>query len=236
MPADVIYSGSVLGAMCRVARCDLAKADFRLPVPADWRHKAQALIDKWRPTKPLLIYRPLMERSEWGGCRARNPDHDAYARLYESIRDRFFVISVADLVPKLEWLVGKPFSADVECHSGDLSFEVMAALFSMSAMVFCSPGFAVPLAQAVETPVVCVFGGYENSKSFSAGAVFSPYFGIDPIRPCQCWSHSHACRKEIDVPTAIKKLKAFADAATDGAKGIPEYSADQLERANQGLS
>lgn len=210
-PAGVRETGSVLEALVRSVGCDIRQADFRLPVPQAWRDKAAPWLARWNPTKPLLIYRPLNDRSEWGGCRARNPDHDHYADLIESIRDRFFVLSVADFEPEKEWMVGRPIAADVECHRGELDIETLAALTERAALVFTSPGFMVPLAQAVSTPVVCIFGGYEDSASFSAGAHFAPYLGIDPIKPCTCFSHNHACQKEIDMPLALERLESFVD-------------------------
>ncbi|TPJ86952.1 MULTISPECIES: hypothetical protein [unclassified Mesorhizobium] len=218
-PDLVRECGSVLAAMCRTADVDYARADFRLPIPAEWRERADRLIDFWQPTKPILIYRPLNERTEWGGCQARNPDYDAYASLFASIRDQFFVVSVADLVPKKEWMVGHPIKADVECHSGELDFETLVALASRSAMVYSSPGFAVILAQAVGTPVACIFGGYEDSTSFAGGARYSPYLGIDPIKPCQCFSHKHDCQKEIDIGAATELLQSFVTANTGRLAG-----------------
>lgn len=206
---EVRARGSVLAAMVANAGCDMATADFRLPVPEAW----QALLDKrlgrWRPLLPILVYRPLVERTEWGGCAGRNPDFDAYNQIFQSIRKHYFVVSVADLVPGVEWIASPPIAADVEFHRGELVFEELAALFQRASLVFCSPGFAVILAQAVGTPVICTFGGYENSSSFSAGAKFAPYLGIDPIEPCSCFNHKHVHRKTIDIPRAIERAQEF---------------------------
>ncbi len=212
-PENVRSSGSVLGAMCRACDVNADGADFRLPVPDDWMQKAESLLARFKVTKPILIYRPLVERSEWSGCPARNPDHEAYASLFASIRDRFFVISIADLVPGREWIVGAPVVADAEFHGGELDFETIAALTRMASLVYCSPGFAVILAQAVETPVVAVFGGYENSSSFSGRSRFAPYLGIDPITPCDCFSHTHGCDKRIDLPQALRRIEDFVNVA-----------------------
>lgn len=207
-PPDLVRQhGSVLGAMCAATGTEVA--DFSLPVPPAWQDRAQRWLDRWRPQKPLLIYRPLIERTEWSGCATRNPDHRAYASLLRAIRERFFVVSVADLVPKVEWAVGEDIKPDVALHQGELDIETLAALVQRAALVYCSPGFAAPLAQAVGTPVVCVFGGYENSKSFSAGARFSRYLGIDTRHPCQCFSHVHACDKRIDLEPATRRLLEF---------------------------
>lgn len=206
---DVRAAGSVLGAMCRTMGADVDAADFRLPIPQSWAQQAQALIDQWQPDRPILLYRPLVERSWWGGCVQRNPDHAAYAALLRSIRDRYFVVSVADLEDGVEWIVGEPVQADVELHRGELEIETLAALTARAALVFTSPGFAVILAQAVGTPSCVVFGGYEDSLSFSAGARWAPYLGIDTRTPCHCFSHTHACDKHIDLPDALEKIRWF---------------------------
>lgn len=229
-PQEVRDNGGVFAAMCR--NCDVSyyAADFRLPVPAEWIEAARAAV----PTdKPILVYRPLVERTEWNGCAARNPDHDAYAALFRSIRDKFHVVSIADLVPGKEWMVGhdaqpNAIQADQRFHAGELPFETLAGLFASAAMVFASPGFAVILAQAVETPVVAVFGSYEASYSFSAGARFSPYLGIDPVIPCDDFNHSNTKDKSIDVEAAKARLAIFSDEAIERYN---RRASDRLERA-----
>lgn len=207
-PERVRACGSVLKAMTHGFACG---DDFRLPIPHLWKLKAEQWLSRWKPDRPLMMYRPLVERSEWGGCQNRNPDYASYSALYRAIRDRFFVISVADLVPKKEWQVGEGYDADVKLHSGELDFETIAALTAQSALVLCSPGFMAPLSQAVGTPLACVFGGYESGRSFSAGAKWAPYLPIEPIHPCECFSHTHACRKAIDMEAAIAKLLSFVE-------------------------
>jgi ADP-heptose:LPS heptosyltransferase len=207
--------GSILAAMCAHTGCDYRQADFRLPIPPGWHARAAALIAQWRPSKPIMIYRPLVDRTEWGGCSARNPDADHYAELFDAISSKFFVVSVADLVPGREWISGRARVADVELHRGELDFETMAALFARAALIFAAPGFAVLLAQAVEVPSVCVYGGFEHPRSNAGGARFAPYLPIVPINPCACWRHGHACNKRIDMPRALHALKEFADGAAD---------------------
>lgn len=212
-PSDVRRYGSVMAAMCAGAGGEASKADFRLPVPNEWRAKARNVV---QTDRPILIYRPLVDRpSDWGGCEARNPDHAAYAELFRSIRDRFYVVSVADLAPGKEWIVGHEIKADVEFHKGELEFETLSALIAESALVYCSPGFAGVLAQAVGTPVAMVFGGYERSKFFFDGAKDAPVLGIDPINPCECFSHTHRCQKEINVPLAKSRLAVFSEEAIE---------------------
>jgi|GEM_PF-593022 len=221
-PQVVRDEGSVLGAMSKVAGVPVG--DFRLPIPKAWREKADAWIRKWKPDKPLMIYRPLVERTEWGGCKARNPDDGHYENLIESIRDDFFIVSVADLVPGKEWLApsqaGIPHRAGhVELHNGELDFETLAALTEMASLVFCSPGFAAVLGQAVGTPTVVVSGGYEDGTSFSAGAVYTPTLPIAPVNACNCFRHDHDCDKRIDMPAEMDRLALFAASAP---KSVPE--------------
>jgi len=225
--------GSVFVAMMRNVGCILEGADFRLPVPMMWRADLRELLDVDRITKPILVYRPLVERKEWSGCATRNPEIYAYYELLQLIRPLFHVVSVADLVPGVEWIAGKQIVADTEFHHGELTFEMLAALVQEAALTFCSPGFATILSQAVGTPSVCVFGGYENSQSFSFGSRFAPYLGIDPINPCTCFSHTHRCQKTIDVPRAMTRLLSYVEECLHGYDSAAERRADarQLELA-----
>lgn len=217
---DVKHLGSVLGALCESLGVPLSLGqDFRLPINPSWKRKfdGRNLLQGNVQGKPVLVYRPLVTRmKEWGGCNARNPDAQTYANLFASIREQFYVVSIADVVPGFETICDfspspAPFrKADLELHYGQLPMDELAVLFDQAAMVYTSPGFAVPLAQAVTTPVVAVFGGYENSRSFSVGAQWTPYLGIDPINSCQCFMHSHPCDKRIDVPNALDQLRRFA--------------------------
>ena len=206
-----MQSQTVLEAMMASAGCGLQyeRADYRLPVPQAWFDLLPPLPDD----RPILIYRPLCARPEWRGSMIRNADPAAYAALLEAVRHRYRVVSVADLVPGHEWLVGPEPDADLKLHQGELSFEALAALFARADLAFTSAGFGTILAPAVGTPVVSVVGGYEHSSWLSSAAKFVPYLGIDPIRPCACAvSGCRArCDKRIDLPTAIERLLHFVE-------------------------
>lgn len=203
--------GSILAAMnSSFGLPGLADPDFGLPIPKEWRDQAKALMATWdMGGKPLLIHRPIVLRREWDG-KMRNPDPVAYNALYESIRQRFFVVSIASLKQGVEWIVGQEQDADVKIHDGSLTLETMAGLFAEADMVFCNAGFAPVLAQAVGTPSIVVYGGRESFKTTqAAGAHLAPTLGIDPVRPCDCHSHSHSCDKKINVPNGIERIDAF---------------------------
>jgi ADP-heptose:LPS heptosyltransferase len=184
------------------------RPDFSLPVPPKWREWARA---KLGPTngKPMLIYRPIVLNDVWKAP-ARSPDPDAYHVLFRLIRDRFHVVSIADLNQK-EWFVGSEQDADTKFHHGELSFEELAGLFAEAALVFGNAGFSPVMAQAVGTPSIIVYGGNESFRTTnSVGAHLAPTLAIEPITPCECHSRTHDCDKRIDVEAAIVKVREFA--------------------------
>lgn len=195
-----------VGAMLHRLSLPWDEADFKINVPPINNRLIEQVLPMAKG-KPIMIYRPLVDRKEWDGCENRNPVSESYAALFEAIREKYFVISIADLVPEVEWISGIPIKADMELHNGEVNLDALLWLFSVAAMVFCSPGFALPLAQAVGTPVICVFGGRENSKLYTQNAAT---LGVDTITPCDCFDHRHACVKTIDLKTQIPRVKAFA--------------------------
>ena len=213
-PTKVWYShdevrqfGSFLGAMC--AGFGVKNRDFSYPISPEMSKKAHKFLTKIGCDKPLLVYRPLVERTEWVGSSARNPDAKAYYELIKAIKDQYFVLSVADLQHNIEWAVSKDINADYEAHKGELEFEMLAALMSMASLVFCSPGFALILAQAVKSPLVAVFGGHESARLYDHENKTDLL--ISPKNPCECFSKTHPCDKRIDLDYWMPKLKEFAN-------------------------
>jgi Methyltransferase domain len=196
--------------------------DFSLPVPMPWRLQAKKLIATWDlKDKPLLVYRPVTLRREWDGSQ-RNCDPTAYAAIFGSIRERFHVVSIADLVPGVEWIIGDEQDADVKLHHGELDDETMVGLFAEADLVMSPAGFAPVLSQAVAgTPVVIVYGRRESYKTTDiGGAHLAPTLGIDPDVTCDCHSRAHQCtkckpihspEKHITLEPAIARLKDFVD-------------------------
>lgn len=211
-PHSVRTFGSVLGAMLAETGVPREYDDFRMPVPEHWGHNP--LSNAFTSGKPLMVYRPLIERTEWKGCHARNPDAYAYGTLASGIASQFNLASIADLEPGKEWIAGADIDAEIKLHAGELDFRRLAVMVKAAALAFTSPGFIAPLAQAVGTPVCVVFGGYENSRSFSAGAKWAPYLGIDTKIPCDCFQHEHPCVKSIDMAMARQKLANFVNTSS----------------------
>ena len=200
-------SGTVLESMFASAgiREDYADADFRLPIPPEW---AAPTIET---TKPIMIYRPLVVRPEWRGSGIRNADPDHYAELVAMVRDSFFVVSIADLEPNREWVVGPQLIADASYNHGELSFESMAALVAKAALMFTSNGFPAILGPAVGVPTISVQGGFEPAAWLADGVKYSPYLGIDTLVPCVCGA-AHCripCTKKLDMPRARAAVAEF---------------------------
>jgi len=213
MPRGVQFHGSVLGTMANVCGA-AAVGDFRLPIAPAWAVKADAVLMELGDGRPLMIYRPPVAISEANRVSAqakiaRNPDLAASHALLCAIRDRYFVISLADMTMVSEHLIGPPFKADAEFHHGELDVETIAALTAKVDLVFASPGFMTVLAQAVSTPLICIFGGFEGKESFSAGGRYSPWLPIEPVKPCSCWSPDCTHDKSIDIPAALARIETF---------------------------
>jgi|ERR1017187_6351564 hypothetical protein len=213
-------SKTVLEVMCNVTGTSFAEADYRLPIPLEWFDQLQKIIPDWtqKGPKPLLVYRPLVARPEWRGSMARNADPGAYNELLNSIRDKFYVISVADLGDGAEWIVGPDAKADLSFHKGELVFEALAALFKLADLVFTSSGFPAILGPAVGTPTISVVGGYEDYRCHDSGAKFSPYLAIGPRAGCSCWTSAcrKVCDKSVDLDAAKEKINAFVSQTCRG--------------------
>lgn len=209
-------SKTILEVMCNATGTEYAQADYRLPILPSWNDALDATLGTLPDIagrRPWLVHRPLVARPEWRGSMARNADPASYTTLFERIREKFFVVSVADLEPGKEWLVGPETKADLTFHKGELVFEALAALFKRADLVFTSSGFAAVLGPAVETPTISIVGGYEDPRCHDSGKKFAPYLAIGPERPCSCWTSAcpALCDKKINMPFATGLVDGFIE-------------------------
>jgi len=207
-------SKTILEVMCNVTGTSFAEADYRLPVPDAWTSRLFEILGPLpakASEKPWLVYRPLVGRHEWRGSIQRNADPATYAAIFNEISPQFFTISVADLEPGKEWLVGPETKPDLTFHNGELEFEALAALFKRADLVMTSSGFAAILAPAVETPCLSIVGGYEDPRCHDSGAKFAPYLAIGPRVPCSCWTSKcrQVCDKTMDIEAALPRVREF---------------------------
>lgn len=216
-------SGTITEAMLRSIGLGqhFMRADFRLPLKDEWLAEADRIMGEW-PTggKPVMIYRPLLARPEWMGSQVRNANTAQYQEMAEMLHEKYFIVSVADLEPTKEWIVGPEFAADMKYHGGEFVFEILAAIFQRADLIFTSGGFAAILGPAVETPTISMLGGYEPASWCADGAKFSPYLVIEPISPCNCGSSgcNKKCSKVIDMPTAKARVADFVSMAVGDCK------------------
>ena len=212
---DIGRNGSILAAQFTSVGLTMPeKPDFSMPIPEEWRVQARRLIDSW-PTggKPLMVVRPIVLNQSFLRP-TRNPDHAAYVALYNSIREKFFTVGVAEINGHHEWLEPGPQPQfDMDLTQGQLDFEGLAALFAESDLVFTGAGFGPVMAHAVHTPVVVVYGGHESSHQTQEPTMhLAPTLAIDVDHPCNCQAVSHNCDKTITMPPALARLDSFVKA------------------------
>jgi ADP-heptose:LPS heptosyltransferase len=216
--------GSILAAQYSCVGLPMpARPDFSLPVPDQWRQMARRKIGAI--SKPLMVYRPTVLNNLFH-CEPRLPDIKTYATLFESIRDSYHVVSVANLGDNGEHIAGQEMPADTKFHRGELAFEELAGLYAEADLAFTCAGFAPVLAQSVGTPTVIVYGGHEGFKTTnSVGSHLAPTLAIEPANPCECHAghyfhvrsglmkptKTHECDKTIDVHAALQKLQKFVE-------------------------
>jgi hypothetical protein len=205
-------SKTVLEVMCNKTGTSYAEADYRLPIPHEWTANLDKKLGSLPFDKPWMVHRPLCIRPEWRGGTLRNADAASYNELFNSIRDQFFVISVADLLEGQEWIVpGSDIKADLSFHHGELVFEDIAALFHGADLIFTASGFPAILGPAVETPTISIIGGYEDVHCHDSGAKFAPYLAIGPRVGCHCWTQhcQRVCDKSLDMDAAKASVLKF---------------------------
>jgi hypothetical protein len=210
--------GSILAAQYACVGLQMPeRPDFSMSVPDAWREAAMLRVGAALrvqgasvPTKPLLVYRPSVLNDVWLS-RARAPDPASYQRLYECIRDNFFVVSVANLGEKGEHIDGPEQPADIKFHRGELGFEELSGLFAEARLTLTCPGFSPVLSQTVGTPTAIVYGGNESfSTTNSVGKHLASTLALEPIKPCACHLKDHDCDKTMDIPLQTQRLMEFA--------------------------
>lgn len=224
-PECIKRHNSLLKAMADYVKVQGA-TDIGLPIHPNWQTRAIDLVDRLKITKPLLIYRPPVLRREWLGP-ARNPDPLAMLELLNAVRESFYVISIADLVPNVEWIDGPDPVADASFHAGELHFTTLAALMARPGTVVMSPpGFALCMGRAVGAWTCGVFGSFELPGWWEFGTpkperliTFAP---ARKIPDEELWKKELHCDKSIDLPAAIVRFKEFCAAARCDAGGLSD--------------
>jgi len=150
--------------------------------------------------KPLAFVRPVTLRREWHNA-ARNPDPKYIADVVEKLRDSHYIVTVADLEPNAEWLVGPPIHADNNFMSGELRVMDMLALLGASDIVIGGVGWIVPASIALKRHCFVVLGGQGGhnapEKILDRRLDCSRIGFATPENFCRCTSMRHNCNKTI---------------------------------------
>ena len=151
--------------------------------------------------RPIAVVRPVTEREEWLNS-ARNPKPQYIAEIAEALMETHFVVCVADLAPRAEWLVGPMPVCDLAFMHGELSSMAVLELIRKADLVVGGVGFLVPAALALRTPAFIVLGGQgaQNGpgRVVDARADASRLGWALPRSLCGCADRGHMCDKTID--------------------------------------
>ena len=188
-------------------QCHVPTGNFRLSAKKQWVDDAITVVNGNK--RPLLVYRPLLRSNTRQSVMSRNPDRTTYEELYKHVKNKFFTVAVA--ATGVDEMLYGAVEADMIFCKGQLPITTIIGLFTIADVVFTNPGMALVVAAALGTPVVGIFGGYEDSHNYKDTVVYGKSLLIDPINPCRCMSDSHNCDKRIDVAKAKQELDIFVE-------------------------
>jgi hypothetical protein len=151
--------------------------------------------------KPIAVVRPVTVRTEWRN-EARNPRPEYICQAADELRERgFHVVSIADLAPGLEWLVGDAPSADTAFHAGELRVMELLALIANASICVGGVGWLLPACAAAGVPMVVVAGGQggHNGPARVTDERMQPGLirWVMPDNYCECGQMLHRCDKTI---------------------------------------
>jgi hypothetical protein len=158
------------------------------------------------------LIRPVTLRREWRAD-SRNPLPGYINESVEVLRAAGYkIVSVADLEPKKEWMLGRPYKCDVELHRGELNVRELLALYSAASVCVGGVGWIVPAAVSTNVPTWVIAGGYGGYNAPEKIVPFNkPTIGwAIPDKYCKCWSHKHECNKTIS--SYSEKFRTWIDA------------------------
>lgn len=149
----------------------------------------------------IAIIRPATLRTEWASG-SRNPEPQYLRQAAQILRRAgYFVVSVADTEPGVEWISGAAPAADLRLHHGELNIRQLCALYEQAACVVSPVGFSLPMAVGYNIPLFVVAGGCGGHNA--PDIVTSPEMSTEKIRwampehYCRCTDAGHDCDKTI---------------------------------------
>jgi hypothetical protein len=150
--------------------------------------------------KPIAVVRPVTVRNEWANP-ARNCKPEYITEAIRILRERFYVVTVADVVENGEWFDGTAPEADASFHRGELHVSQLLSLVRHAAVVVGSVGWIAPAAVALKRPLVLIAGGQGAWNApeiiYDSRLDTSRVRWIMPDRYCRCAPADHDCDKTI---------------------------------------
>ncbi|MCX4186766.1 hypothetical protein [Methylophaga sp. OBS4] len=147
-----------------------------------------------------IIVRPVTLRTEWL-AQSRNPLAEYVNEAAAALGRDYQVVSVADIVPNVEWPDGPLPKSDIEYLQGELDVSQLMALVQHAKAIVGGVGWLVPAAIAAGIPAWVVLGGH--------GAFNAPELITHPSQDCsrigfampdnfcRCSDKRHQCNKTI---------------------------------------
>lgn len=177
------------------------KLDFDLPP----FYKPKGITDQ-----PYLVIRPATIRMEWKNP-ARNPDPAMLAKAVDLLKDKYHIISVADVQRDEEEFEGEPPFAHTKIHKGELNVMDLMGLVRHSAGCVGGVGWIVPAAHAYKVPLLCILGGMGGhnhpNKISDPDQDLSQTVWAFPDNFCMCKSFEHPCQKYIHrIPEYVNEF------------------------------
>ena len=153
-----------------------------------------------RLERPYAVVRPVTLRRDWPN-RARNCLPQYVAHAARSLRQAgYMTVLVGDCADGQEWALPPVPEADLVFMQGELDVLDLVALCRGASAAVGPVGWLLPMAMAVDLPLLCVLGGQggpnDPSVLVPAGQGRSVRFA-KPDRFCRCSDRSHDCDKTI---------------------------------------
>ena len=150
--------------------------------------------------KPIAVIRPVTVRNEWANP-ARNCRVEYISQAAAILRERFHVVSVADVVEHGEWFDGNPPTADEHYHRGELRIANLMSLIQHASVVVGSVGWIAPMSVAAKRPLILIAGGQGAWNApdviFHRSLDTSQVRWLLPDNYCRCAPANHDCDKTI---------------------------------------
>lgn len=168
------------------------------------------------PGMRVAVIRPATIRKEWMAA-SRNPDPAYLAQAAITLMQQgYFVISVADTEPGVEWIIGDEPPADLKFHRGELMVTQLLGLCQNADALVGGHGWLTHFAMSAKKKALIIMGGYggDNSPAQIADPDFIDNSCITFILPdnyCKCTTMIHPC---------IKTITGFEDKVRTWIRGL----------------